>query len=1213
MVNLKEKVNRLYKGGFTYETPKLILSSEEIDFSICAGNVFYGHFTVSNDSNTVVKGILDSSSPLLTIKNEQFMAASNRIDFKFDATYLEPNNTIYEIIKIISDCGEYTLRVRAHISRPYFDSSIGKIMDLTRFTYLARYNWDEAIEIFNSNRFPYYILSNDDDYAFIRKHLLKSKSQNHALEQFLVAINQKRQIELSINDDKYSYEVESESVGDKILITMETWGYINIDISTDSPFIMIQNKNISSESFVGNSYFLEFIISPEKMHKGNNYGRIYIASIYQTLVVEVKAVKTGQDQEELERAKKFKSYRAELTTSYLSYRLDRISKEKYIARANDLLAGIKGLSSNTTGVYNNLVADYSTLFLIELLIVDKDEEQGKRLLNKLELQARGWKKSNAKLYWAYLALKAKYSTNEESKKIIHKITQYYEGEGRGNWQSFFSLLYLESRYVENKKMALNEISNYFYRGMNSPYLYYEALRIFNEKPNLLNQLSQFEIQVMNFAMKTEFVSSELARQFTYLASKLKHYNNIVFEILTILYETFEPLEVLNAICSLLIKGNKRTNKYFKWYKLGVLSNLRIAELYEFYLYSIDEEKNNTLPQSLIYYFSYSNTLNVQKRSYLYAYVIKNKDSIHDLYKTYLISIEKFAHDGLKEGRINSNFAIIYQEIFFNSDFLQIHKHLLWNVVFRHDIKCNNPNIKGILVGHKELEKTSYIPLAKGQIQIDMFTDNAEVFFIDKKDNLYYKDIDNSDEALMDLASIESSKKDQLQVDLENPTSVLYTAYRLIKEQSYDNSSMEIRKRALKLENITKDFYNNNLLSIISFYNNKSNSIMLDKYIEELDSIPRNAKNKQKFIELLIDRKFYYKAFKEIKKYGFNAINESKLYILCSYILKKVFEEDLADLEINIDVRDDSLLNLSYYCYKHDRHNKNILRYLIKHFNGNCESLYKIWEGAKDYNLETKDLEVKLLSQKLFTEGELRESYMVYVNFTKTGFNSNLAKAFINYKAYEYLVRQQDIDKRYFTSMESLVKIEKNNYCILALLKYYSSLEELDDDRIKFIHRFTLEYINNGIVFSFFKEFIKYIPMPFDFVYKTPVEFASEPSNTITISYCYLDKDTPIEEVNYINEEMKHVFAGVFSKQFLLFYNNKLNYSIVVEKPDGSIQTTEEKTIELSQDMELNDQNLYNKINLLKLALDSKDSKTFIESYDKIIKTDYIVSKAFKPL
>ena len=32
-------------------------------------------------------------------------------------------------------------------------------------------------------------------------------------------------------------------------------------------------------------------------------------------------------------------------------------------------------------------------------------------------------------------------------------------------------------------MALNEISNYFYKGMNSPYLYYETLKILNENPH----------------------------------------------------------------------------------------------------------------------------------------------------------------------------------------------------------------------------------------------------------------------------------------------------------------------------------------------------------------------------------------------------------------------------------------------------------------------------------------------------------------------------------------------------------------------------------------------------------------------------------------------------------------------------------------------------------------------------------------------------------
>ena len=60
-----------------------------------------------------------------------------------------------------------------------------------------------------------------------------------------------------------------------------------------------------------------------------------------------------------------------------------------------------------------------------------------------------------------------------------------------------------------------------------------------------------------------------------------------------------------------------------------------------------------------------------------------------------------------------------------------------------------------------------------------------------------------------------------------------------------------------------------------------------------------------------------------------------------------------------------------------------------------------------------------------------------------------------------------------------------------------------------------------------------------------------------------DKDTPIEEATYINEEMKHVFAGIF-KALSTFYNNKLSYSIIVERPDGSIQTTEEKLLNKSR-------------------------------------------------
>ena len=196
---MKEKVAKFYKGDFIYENPKLVLSETSIELSICAGSIYEGFFTISGDKNAIVKGVLESSCPLLRLKTKEFFGGKTAIDFEFDASYLEVNDSFKEYIKVISDCGEYIVNINIKIVRPYFNSKMGKVMDLTRFTYLARYNWHQATDIFTSHEFPSYILSNDDNYAFIRKQLLRSKSSNHALEEFLVASQQKSTVRLSIN------------------------------------------------------------------------------------------------------------------------------------------------------------------------------------------------------------------------------------------------------------------------------------------------------------------------------------------------------------------------------------------------------------------------------------------------------------------------------------------------------------------------------------------------------------------------------------------------------------------------------------------------------------------------------------------------------------------------------------------------------------------------------------------------------------------------------------------------------------------------------------------------------------------------------------------------------------------------------------------------------------------------------------------------------
>jgi len=66
---LKEKVERLAKGIFEYETPRIIVSNEEIEISIISGNTYTGSFTIKNSNNTQIKGILYSSNQLLKLED----------------------------------------------------------------------------------------------------------------------------------------------------------------------------------------------------------------------------------------------------------------------------------------------------------------------------------------------------------------------------------------------------------------------------------------------------------------------------------------------------------------------------------------------------------------------------------------------------------------------------------------------------------------------------------------------------------------------------------------------------------------------------------------------------------------------------------------------------------------------------------------------------------------------------------------------------------------------------------------------------------------------------------------------------------------------------------------------------------------------------------------------------------------------------------------
>ena len=51
-----------------------------------------------------------------------------------------------------------------------------------------------------------------------------------------------------------------------------------------------------------------------------------------------------------------------------------------------------------------------------------------------------------------------------------------------------------------------------------------------------------------------------------------------------LYQTYEEQEILEAVCSLLIKGDRKERDAFAWYEKALEQGVNLTRLYEYFLY-----------------------------------------------------------------------------------------------------------------------------------------------------------------------------------------------------------------------------------------------------------------------------------------------------------------------------------------------------------------------------------------------------------------------------------------------------------------------------------------------------------------------------------------------------------------------------------------------------------------------------------------------------
>ena len=124
------------------------------------------------------------------------------------------------------------------------------------------------------------------------------------------------------------------------------------------------------------------------------------------------------------------------------------------------------------------------------------------------------------------------------------------------------LIYLDEGCDRNLSIKLLRIKEWYNKGMRSPLMYFEALSLFNIMPEMMRVLDDFEVQVLHFGMKNDCVSKKLAMQVSEIIRTEKHFNPLVYNIVSWLYEKYNEDDMLQSICGLLIKCNMTDHKYF---------------------------------------------------------------------------------------------------------------------------------------------------------------------------------------------------------------------------------------------------------------------------------------------------------------------------------------------------------------------------------------------------------------------------------------------------------------------------------------------------------------------------------------------------------------------------------------------------------------------------------------------------------------------------
>lgn len=1191
---MKERINRLAKGMIDTDQPKVLWPPDEIEDTIRNNTIAKRELFIGSENSLNVKGLVYSSNMRVRVSRDHnaFGGLRNHIVYEVDTSFLSSGDEIRGSFFLVTNCGERTIPYIFHVDLAASGKILGELNTVKDFLGIVERDMDTGLRLLEYQDFIEAPFMQDMHIRAIYDGLKGHGSRQHFMEEFLVSLGAKKSIRLMLEQEKRCFQDPVGRQEDFITVRVDTWGYVYMEISAEGDFIHLPKKSASQADFEGNTLKIPFSVIPERLHGGRNFGVIVLttAKSVMRIPVEVSVSQRERDEETAVFKEEFARY-LELRLDYESGVYEDALILNQMQRELDLMAM----------TYANPLLP---LLQAEIYIKTGRQDKACLILDEVKEGILSVREERKELYCIYQYLQVMIWDDKEQKDSLNRVLQKYgssDNRVRSDYILYLMLLRINVNIYDNPTTVLLSMQQEFKEGCRSPFFYIECLKLLEKYPRMLRTYDGLQIQALYFGAKKKMLSLDMALHAARMFNETKSFKNLYLRLLLRIYEKYPEAEVLTAICSMLIKGDLRGSSYFSWYEQGVKAGISLTRLNEYYLYSLPENYDKPLPKEILLYFSYASELDYNSRAVLYRNILICEDKGGDIYQLYERSMEKFAMEQLFAGRINDNLAVIYKHMLYK-DLIdrQIAKNMP-SVLKSNRIVCRDKSMRYVVVRHEEIVLEDAYPLQDGIAYVPLFSQRDVILFQDTYGNRYMNIQYEKTPAMEDVEEL----LDQcFKVCPEYAMLFVNACYEIINKERMTREDATLLEKVDDTMRLHPLFFKKLTSAIVRYYKELADAgedSVRDESISYLLMVEKNSLSRDErngVCETLIKQNYYTEAYDMVCRYGIENLSSKRLLKLCAkMVLQKLFDED------------DRLLNLSYYVFKKEKSDSVVLDYLCEHFNGASDQMYEVLLQGISEHVETYDMEERLVAQMLFTGRTERidKVFDLYASRKKT--NESIVKAYFTIKSMDYFLNRKETEDKVFSYLEGAVKssVEKDKVAeiyLLALTKYYSTLPELSEEQVSLCQDIVDILLENGMIFSYFKDLARFITIPGNILDKEILEYYGRKDKKP-----YLQLRILPEEEEYHSEDMRMVYKGIYIREKVLFEGEILEYRIT-EEAEGEQRLVSEGSVSCKTVETRTRESRFACLNEMSLSLDLKNESLLREKMEQYVERSAVVASLF---